>query len=263
MKLRKYGEKAYKIAVIHGGPGAAGSVKPICEELSKFCGILEPLQTEKSVEGQLIELKEILEENTEEPIILIGHSWGSMLVYMFAAKYNHLVKKIILIASGSIEEKYYKDLQENRESKLTEDEKIELKRLQHIFSNPVGHDMNRVFAKFGALMEKLDSYAPIEISNDDSLYNYEIFTKVWPEAHSLRKSGSMYEMGKDIKCEVVAIHGDYDSHPAYGIKASLEKIIAKFRFYKLENCGHSPWTESYARDEFYRILQEEILNVSG
>jgi pimeloyl-ACP methyl ester carboxylesterase len=245
--------------VIHGGPGAAGSVKPVCEELSKLCGVLEPLQTEMSVEGQLHELKEILEENTDEPIILIGHSWGAMLVYMFAAKFNHLVKKIILVSSGSIEEKYYEDLQKNRESKLTEEEKCELENLQHIFSNPSGHDINKVFAKFGALMEKLDSYSPIEIDNDDSLCSYEIFTKVWPEAHALRKSGSMYEMGKDIKCEVVAMHGDYDSHPAYGIKASLEKIIGKFKFYKLEKCGHSPWAEAYARDEFYRILKAEIL----
>jgi len=259
MNLRKYGEKPYKVAVVHGGPGAAGSVKPICEELSKTCGVLEPLQTEMSVEGQLHELKEILEENTDEPIILIGHSWGAMLVYMFASKYNNLVKKIILVSSGSIEEKYYEDLQKSRESKLTELEKSELKNLQHIFSNPSNNDMNKVFAKFGALMEKLDSYAPIEIDNDDSLYSYEIFTKVWSEAHTLRKSGSMYEMGKDIKCEVIAIHGDYDSHPAYGIKASLEKRISKFKFYNIKNCGHSPWTETYARDEFYRILKAEIL----
>ena len=258
MNLRKYGEKPYKVAVVHGGPGAAGSVKPICEELSKFYGVLEPLQTEMSVEGHLHELKEILEENTEEPITLIGHSWGAMLAYMFAAKYDNLVKKIILVSSGSIEEKYYEDLQKNRENKLTEEEKSELKNLQYVFSNPSGHDMNKVFAKFGALMEKLDSYEPIEIENDDSLYSYEIFTKVWSEAHAIRKSGAMYEMGNNIKCEVVAIHGDFDSHPAYGIKASLEKIIKKFKFYNIKNCGHSPWIETYARDEFYRILKEEI-----
>ena len=259
MNLRRYGEKAYKVAVIHGGPGAAGSMKPICEELSKICGILEPLQTEVSVEAQLQELKEILEENTEEPIILIGHSWGAMLVYMFAAKYNHLVKKIILVSSGSIEEKYYEDLQTNRQSKLTEDEKSELLSLQDIFSNPDGHDMNRVFAKFGALMEKLDTYAPVDVYSDDSLYSYEIFSKVWPEAHALRKSGSLYAMGKDIKCEVIAVHGNHDSHPAEGIEASLRKIIDKFSFYELDRCGHSPWTEKYARDEFYSILKAEIL----
>lgn len=259
MNLRKYGEKPYKIAIVHGGPGAAGSVKLICEELSEICGILEPLQTEMSVDGQLHELKKVLEENTDEPIILIGHSWGAMLIYMFAAKYNRLVKKIILVSSGSIEEKYYEDLCKNRESRLTLEEKYELNRLRQFFINPSDQDMNKIFAKFGALMEKLDSYEPIEIDNDESLYSYEIFTKVWSEAHALRKSGLMYKMGKDIKCEVVAIHGDYDSHPSVGIQASLEKIISNFKFYELKKCGHSPWTEVHARDEFYKILKTQIL----
>lgn len=259
MNIRKYGNKPYKIAVVHGGPGAAGSVKPVCEELSNVCGVLEPLQTEMSVDGQLEELIKVLEENTEEPVILIGHSWGAMLIYMFAAKYSHLVKKIILISSGSLEEKYYEDLCKNREERLTEEERIELNRLQKIFSNPGNEDMNKVFARFGALMEKLDSYELMEIDSDESLPSYEIFTKVWSQAHTMRKSGEMYKMGKDIKCEVVAIHGDYDSHPAIGIKDSLEKIISNFKFYELKKCGHTPWAEVYAKDEFYRILKAEIL----
>lgn len=119
--------------------------------------------------------------------------------------------------------------------------------------------MNRAFAKYGAIMEKLDCFNPIEICIDDSLYSYEIYKKVWPEVHALRKNGSIYDMGNQIKCEVVAIHGDYDSHPYYGIKESLEKTISNFKFYKLKNCGHSPWIESYAKDEFYRILKDEIL----
>lgn len=259
MNLRRYGEKPYKVAVVHGGPGAAGSVKPVCEELSEVYGVLEPLQTEMSVEGQLNELKKVLEENTDEPITLIGHSWGAMLIYMFAAKYNHLVKKIILVSSGCIEEKYYEDLCNNRESKLTKEEKNELNSLRKSFMNPNDKDMNKVFARFGALMEKLDSYEPIEIENDESLFSYEIFEKVWTEARALRKSGLLYDMGKNIKCKVVAIHGDYDSHPAEGIRTSLEKLFSNLRFYELKKCGHSPWREVYAKDEFYKILRTEIL----
>lgn len=102
MNLRKYGEKPYKVAVIHGGPGAAGSMKPICEELSKFCSVLEPLQTEMSVQGQINELKKILEQNIYEPIVLIGHSWGAMLSYMFASKYSNLIKKLFSYQAGRL-----------------------------------------------------------------------------------------------------------------------------------------------------------------
>lgn len=258
MNLRKYGEKPYRAVLIHGGPGAVGSLEPVCRELAKDFGILEPLQTKMSIDGQVEELKMILEENTDKPITLIGHSWGAMLVYMFASKYRSLVKKIILVSSGSLEEKYYEDLQKNRSDKLSGEEKLEMQRLQKCFSSPEDHDMDKVFARFGALMEKLDSYEPIGIESDDSLNSYEMFTKVWGEAHALRKSGEMYEMGRDIECEVVAIHGDYDSHPAYGIKQSLENITDKLKFYELEKCGHSPWNEFYARDDFYSILRKEI-----
>lgn len=68
----------------------------------------------------------------------------------------------------------------------------------------------------------------------------------------------MYEMGKNIKCEVVAIHGDYDSHPIEGIRDSLGKIISNFKFYELKKCGHTPWGEKYAKNEFYDILKSEI-----
>lgn len=43
--VRFYGNKPYKVAVVHGGPGALGSVAAISRELSKDFGVIEPLQT--------------------------------------------------------------------------------------------------------------------------------------------------------------------------------------------------------------------------
>ena len=64
--LRKHGEKPYKIAVIHGGPGAFGEMQPIARFFAANCGVLEPFQTEGTLEKQLIELKSVLEENIGE-----------------------------------------------------------------------------------------------------------------------------------------------------------------------------------------------------
>ncbi|HLC23076.1 MAG TPA: hypothetical protein VJL08_01335 [Dehalococcoidia bacterium] len=49
--LRKYGDKPYGVAIIHGGPGAPGEMAPVALELSAVTGILEPLQTATSLEG--------------------------------------------------------------------------------------------------------------------------------------------------------------------------------------------------------------------
>jgi hypothetical protein len=40
---RLYGRPPYRIAVLHGGPGAAGEMKPVAEALSADFGFLEPL----------------------------------------------------------------------------------------------------------------------------------------------------------------------------------------------------------------------------
>ncbi|QOR36350.1 alpha/beta hydrolase [Clostridium sp. 'deep sea'] len=255
MNLRKYGTAPYKVAVVHGGPGGAGSMKPVALELSKYFGVLEPLQTAMSVEGQITELMQVLEENCKEPITLIGHSWGAMLIYMFAAKHKHLVKKIIMVSSGAVEEKYYPDLCQNREDRLTEAEREELSCLKKKFSNPTSNkNMNEIFARFGKLMGKLDTYDSVETEKNTSMISYEIFNKVWPQAHAMRKSGEMAKMGKQINCPVIAIHGDYDSHPIEGIRDSLKNIVKDFTFYELKKCGHTPWVERWAKEQFYKII---------
>jgi len=59
-------------------------------------------------------------------------------------------------------------------------------------------------------------------------------------------------------CPVVAIHGDFDPHPAEGVKIPLGVSLKDFKFVLLPKCGHHPWLEKYAKDRFYSVLNEEI-----
>ncbi|MGB8951147.1 MAG: alpha/beta hydrolase [Candidatus Aminicenantales bacterium] len=61
-----------------------------------------------------------------------------------------------------------------------------------------------------------------------------------------------------IQCPVVAIHGDFDSHPAEGVEKPLSAVLKSFRLIRLKNCGHMPWIERQAKDQFYKILKEEL-----
>jgi len=65
-------------------------------------------------------------------------------------------------------------------------------------------------------------------------------------------------MAKAIRCPVVAIHGDWDPHPAEGVNDPLTKVLPDFRFVLLEKCGHRPWIERNAAETFYKVLVEEI-----
>jgi pimeloyl-ACP methyl ester carboxylesterase len=68
--LRIYGKAPYRITVIHGGPGAPGEMAPVARELSVQCGVLEPLQTMTTVEGQVEELAAV-GRNIHCPVVAI------------------------------------------------------------------------------------------------------------------------------------------------------------------------------------------------
>ena len=103
---RRYGSSPFSVAVIHGGPGAGGEMAAVARELCSGRGVLEPLQTAHSLQGQVEELKGLLEENAQLPATLIGFSWGAWLSFILAARYPAMVKRLVLIGSGPFEEKY-------------------------------------------------------------------------------------------------------------------------------------------------------------
>jgi pimeloyl-ACP methyl ester carboxylesterase len=254
INFRKYGNKPYGVALLHGGPGADGEMAQVAKELSKHLGVLEPLQTKDTIEGQIEELKSVIEENGRLPINLVGYSWGAWLAYLFAAKYPLLVKKLVLVSSGPFEQEYVKKMEETRANRFSPQEKSHLEYLTKSFNDPEVRDKNLVFAQFGELFHRIESFDPVETLEEKNVANLEIYQSVWTEAAELRRSGELLKVGERIKCPVIAIHGDYDTHPAEGVEIPLSKILLNFKFVLLKNCGHKPWTERGAKDEFYEAL---------
>jgi len=74
----------------------------------------------------------------------------------------------------------------------------------------------------------------------------------------MRSSGKLLELGRNIQCPVVAIHGDYDPHPVEGVSVPLSRVLKDFRFILLDKCGHYPWLEQNVRDNFFKILKSEV-----
>lgn len=257
--LRRYGKPPFNIAVIHGGPGAAGEMEPVARELSSNWGVLELFQTKDSINGQMDELKTVLEENGDPPLILIGFSWGAWLSFIFAANYPAFVRKLILVGSGPFEEKYAVRIQKTRLDRLSHKNRREAESLIRVLNDPSAEGRSKVFSRFGELFSKADAYDPVTQKSESVDFRFDIFQRVWKEAEKLRRSGELLQLGKSIKCPIVAIHGDYDPHPAEGVQKSLSSVLKEFRFILLKNCGHKPWIEQKAREEFFRILREELV----
>ena len=77
---------------------------------------------------------------------------------------------------------------------------------------------------------------------------------IWKEAAKLRTSGKLLASFKNIKNKIVLIQGEIDPHPAKGIIIPLQENGIECETYILEKCGHSPFMEKYAKEDFYKIL---------
>lgn len=256
--FRAYGKAPYDVAVVHGGPGAPGEMAPVAEKLAEFKSVLEPLQKQDSIEGQVRELKEILTQNCELPVILIGWSWGATLSLIFASHHPTMVKKLILISCAPLERVYVEMISPKREARFSEKTKKAIEEVNRNLADPQVIDKDRYLKKFAAIIFQADSYDPIVSESVPIEFQYELHQKVWKEAKDLRDSGQLLRYAKSITSPVIAIHGDYDPRPFQGIKNPLSDLLQNFQFILLENCGHYPWYEKWVKDKFYTILAREI-----
>ena len=258
--LRKYGEKPFSIAVLHGGPGVSGEMAPVAKKLSSLSGIIEPFQTATTIDGQVEELKEVLTKHGTLPVTLIGFSWGAWLSFIFAARHPSLIKKVILVASGAFTEEYASVPMETLLRRLDREEKEEAKSLIKILSDANEKNRNNEFAKFGALMSKANAFDPISsgFQIEDLNFQQEIFTNIRKEAAELRKTGELLALGKKIESPIVAIHGEDDPSPYKGVEEPLSQTLKSFDFILLKHCGHKPWIEKDATKEFFRVLEKEL-----
>lgn len=255
---RIYGKSPFNIALIHGGPGDAGSLKELAQMLSDDYGILEPIQTMDSVDGQIEELRSILDQYAEWPIILIGHSWGAMLGYLFAAKHPTYVQKLIMVGSGLFDAKYAENIMQTSLSRLAPEKQNKLKELMTKLDKADG-DSDELFHKLGNIMKEADSFDPINLTAGEIMQGqYHIYKTVWPEAARIRETGALLAAGKNINCPVIAIHGDFDPHPYQGIQLPLSKVLNNFDFILLNNCGHEPWNERKAKEQFLKIIRAHL-----
>ena len=142
--------------------------------------------------------------------------------------------------------------------RLSDEERTQVCSLMDTLNDPAIEDKDAPLAQLGGLFTKADAYDPLTLDTEALECQYDIHHSVWAQAAELRASGRLLELGKKIRCPVVAIHGDYDPHPAEGVRTPLTAVLEDFRFVLLEHCGHRPWIERQTRHRFYETLKNEL-----
>ncbi len=257
--VRKYGRPPYKIAVIHGGPGAPGYMAPVARELSDLAGVIEPIQTEDSLDGQIDELEKQLIDHADRPVILIGSSWGAVLALFLAARKKIALQKLILIGSAVFDAVSSSRIENIRLARLSAEKRRRFEEIQTQLAGAKNEDLGEIAKEWGDIFFDTDVYDPLTTDLEVIDVQYELHKKVWADFVTLRdRPGFLKGEFSRIDIPTVVIHGDYDPHPIEGIRPFLEDCLKDVRFYILPKCGHYPWIERYARTEFFDILRNEI-----
>lgn len=259
MNVRTYGKPPYTVVVLHGGPGAPGYMAPVARELSSTVGVMEPLQTKDTIDGQIAELKDQLATHTDQPVTLVGSSWGAVLALFTAARHGNIVKKLILVGSAVFDAKHSAMIKNIRLSRLPEMDRRRLHIIQEKLLHAPGEERNRLMKTWADMFDATDMYDPLPGALEVIEAQYARHTKIWAEYVTLRDTpGYLADEFSRISVSTVVIHGDYDPHPIEGIRPFLESCLDDVRFHILPKCGHYPWMEKHARERFFDIVRGEI-----
>jgi len=254
----RYGPAPAIAVAVHGGPGGIGSADGLARGLADVsgCGVLAPRQSKYTIAELVAEL-ETQTDGLEAPFVLIGHSWGAWLAGLFAERHPERTKKLILVGSGPL--RPGAKIDEIRRSRFSAQDAQTYDEVLRELPGCAENVRDFLLARLGEICERADTFCPAELPEEPgSAFDSLMYAKIWPEADALRRSGELEAVFARLRVPIAILHGGYDPHPADGVSTVLAEHGMAFRRVVLDRCGHTPWREKYAREEFFELLAREL-----
>lgn len=268
IEVRHYGDRGPELVVLHGGPGAPGSVADLALALSAQFTVHEPLQRRAGAQPLGVEqhVRDLLEVAPARPVI-VGWSWGAMLALSFAARHPERVARLVLIGCGTYDEACREILMRTRSERLDEAGRARRKELeQRMRSAQNAADRDAAVAALGRLFAALDGYdlideADLSLGNSppkrlapDSVGG----AQTWQDVLRLQREGVEPQTFANIRLPVLMLHGDHDPHPGPCTRDRLQQHMPQLEYFELSRCGHQPWRERHARAQFLEVLSKWV-----
>jgi pimeloyl-ACP methyl ester carboxylesterase len=189
------------VVVLHGGPGAPGSVATLAEAVADEFTVSEPWQRRSgdeplTVAGHFADLAAVVEGRVH----VVGWSWGAMLGLSFATAHPEHVRSLVLVGCGTYDEVSREEYEASMRERL----------------GPAAR--TRAADLSERLVARTQGYDPLD---DDR--------------------------------PPVAV--DVRGHEETWADVPLRRHIPQLDYVELARCGHAPWLERHAREEFLRYIR--------
>jgi pimeloyl-ACP methyl ester carboxylesterase len=259
--FRAYGSSGPLVIVLHGGPGAPGSAAGLARGLADSFRVIEPWQrgsggeplTVARHEADLHELVQAFHEETSPAIV--GESWGAMLALSYAASHPESAGPLVLVGCGTFDPEARARIREILDERMNDDLRSRLENLEREYPDP-GERLRHQFE----LIRPLYDYDPVpEEPEETEAFDHRAHTETWNDMVRLQEAGVYPAAFAAITSPVLMLHGDYDPHPGKMIYQSLEPFIPHLEYREFRQCGHSPWRERNAKEEFFGAIKEFLI----
>ncbi len=228
---------------------------PVARRLGASFRVLEPLQRGSgpeplTVDRHVADLHELVEHRCGgAPPALVGHSWGAMLALAYASAHPDRVLSLVLVGCGTFDAKSRDRLRATCEGRLTDSLRQRLQRLPHEFPDP-----DQRLQAMGDLILPTYSHELASTDQEIEACDARAHHETWEDMVQLQEAGFYPKAFVAIDAPVLMLHGATDPHPGSMIRASLEPHLPQLEYQEWQRCGHYPWLEKAARDEFFAVL---------
>jgi pimeloyl-ACP methyl ester carboxylesterase len=230
---------------------------PVARALADSFRVLEPFQRGSGAEPLTVsrhvaDLHELLQSHcgAARPALL-GSSWGAMLALAYAAAHPDSAGPLVLVGCGTFDPAAHARMKAILEERRDDDARRSMERLKEQFLDP-----DERLRATAALLLPLYSYELITTDQEIEACDARAYEETWDDMVRLQEEGVYPAAFSDIHVPVLMLHGAADPHPGPMIRASLEPYIPQLEYHEWERCGHYPWLEQAARDEFFALVRE-------
>ncbi len=240
--------------LLHGGPGAPGTMAPVARRLQDAFRVLEPFQRASGPEPLTValhvaDLREVVAAlGPGARPALVGSSWGAMLALAFAAAHPEEAGPLVLVGCGTF------DTDSRARMAATVKERTGPEILRRIEAAGAISDPDARFeAEAGALLP-VYCRDPVESEMECDSVDVRGNRETWADMLRLQGEGVYPAAFAAIRSPVLMLHGTFDPHPGPGIRASLQPHLPRLEYREWADCGHYPWAERAVREEFFTVL---------
>jgi pimeloyl-ACP methyl ester carboxylesterase len=176
-----------------------------------------------------------------------------MLALAYAAAHPTTLSALVLIGCGTFSQAARSEFERRRAAQLTADYQLAIAHIKETETDP-----NRRHGALARVWTRVYGYDVDDREVDLLVVDTFAHSQTWSDMVRLLNEGVYPTAFAAITCPVLMLHGQADPHPGDITRDDLRLHIPQLEYREFPRCGHSPWLEREAKDEFFERLNDWI-----